>query len=386
VWLTASALGIPLGPLLGGWLLDNFWWGSVFLINVPLVVVAMLAVALWVPESHGDRNRRFDALGVVLSAAGLVSITYGIISAGDRGWSDPRSVATMIGGLVALGSFVVWERWTSRPLVDLVLFRSRAFTGGAVLATLASFAMLGLLFALPQFYSAVGGRDAFGSGLRLLPVIAGLLLGARTAEKIAARVGNRVVIAAGMILMAGALAAGARTGVSSGYGFVAAWITVAGIGLGCTMPPSMDVAMGALTVERSGVGNGLLQAMRQVGGAIGVAVLGTVLNGAYRDDLPAAAGAAVRESAASGVAVAAKLGDPGLVESVRAAFTHGMDVSLLVAAAVTLAGAVIAMLVLPGRNATPSSPPAPDAAGVSSAGASVPAMEGGPASLAESGS
>src|SRR4051794_18363103 len=184
IWLTASALGIPLGPLLGGWLLDNFWWGSVFLINVPLVGVALLAVALWVPESHGDRTRRFDLLGVLLSAAGLVALTYGIIEAGDRGWGDARSLLTMIGGAVLLGAFVVWQRRSRQPLVDLGLFRSRAFTGGAVLATVASFAMLGLLFALPQYFSAVGGQDAFGSGLRLLPVIGGLLLGARTAEKV----------------------------------------------------------------------------------------------------------------------------------------------------------------------------------------------------------
>src|SRR5689334_12118248 len=263
VWLTASALGIPLGPLLGGWLLDNFWWGSVFLINVPLVAIALVAVALWVPESHGDRTRRFDPLGVLLSAGGLVALTYGIIEAGDRGWGDARSPATMIGGAVLLVAFVLWQRRSPAPLVDLALFRSRAFTGGAVLATIASFAMLGLLFALPQFFSAVGGQDAFGSGLRLLPVIGGLLIGARTAEKVAARIGNRAVIAGGLALMTAALVVGSLTGAGSGYGFVAAWITAAGIGLGFTLPPSMDVALGALTAERSGVGNGLLQAMRQ---------------------------------------------------------------------------------------------------------------------------
>jgi DHA2 family multidrug resistance protein-like MFS transporter len=347
VWLTASALGIPLGPLLGGWLLDNFWWGSVFLINVPLVAIALVAVTLWVPESHGDRTRRFDLLGVLLSAAGLVALTYGIIEAGDRGWGDARSLLTMIGGAVLLGAFVVWQRRSRQPLVDLGLFRSRAFTGGAVLATVASFAMLGLLFALPQYFSAVGGQDAFGSGLRLLPVIGGLLLGARTAEKVAARVGNRLVIAGGLALMTAGLVVGSLTEASSGYGFVAVWISVAGIGLGFTLPPSMDVALGALTAERSGVGNGLLQAMRQVGGAIGVAVLGTVLSGAYRDDLPASAGDVARESPAAGVAQAP---DAGALDAVRAAFTHGMDVSLLVAAAVALAGAILALLMLPRRS------------------------------------
>ncbi|MFF5290407.1 MFS transporter [Paractinoplanes globisporus] len=349
VWLTASALGIPLGPLLGGWLLDNFWWGSVFLINVPLVAIALVAVTLWVPESHGDRARRFDPLGVLLSAAGLVAVTYGIIEAGDRGWGDGRSLATMVGGIVLLGLFVIWQRRNRTPLVDLDLFRSRAFTGGAVLATVASFAMLGLLFALPQYFSAVEGQDAFGSGLRLLPIIGGLLLGARTAEKIAARIGGRLVIAGGLALMTAAMVVGSLTGAGSGYGFVATWITVAGIGLGFTLPPSMDIALGALTPERSGVGNGLLQAMRQVGGAIGVAVLGTVLSGAYRDHLPAHVDETVRQSAASGAAVAEKAGDPGLLQAVQDAFTHGMDTSLLVAAAIAAAGAILAFVLLPAR-------------------------------------
>jgi DHA2 family multidrug resistance protein-like MFS transporter len=349
IWLTASALGIPLGPLLGGWLLDNFWWGSVFLINVPLVAVALLAVTLWVPESHGDRSRRFDPLGVVLSAAGLVALTYGIIEAGDRGWSDARSLITMIGGVLLLGGFVVAQRTVRSPLVDLALFRSRQFTGGAVLATVASFGMLGLMFSLPQFYSAVGGQDAFGSGLRLLPVIGGLLVGARTAEKLAARLGSRTVIAAGLSTMTVAMLIGATTSATSSYGFIAVWISLAGIGLGFTLPPAMDAALSALTPERSGVGNGLLQAMRQVGGAIGVAVLGTVLNSAYRGALPAAAGDAARESVAAGVATS----DAGMLDAVRAAFTHGMDVSLVVAAVVAGAGAVLALFMLPGRIKPP---------------------------------
>jgi MFS transporter, DHA2 family, multidrug resistance protein len=165
IWVTASALGIPLGPLLGGWLLDNFWWGSVFLINVPVVVAGVLALTLWLPESRGPRAR-IDLPGVALSTAGLVGVTYGIIEAGERGWSDARSLITLVAGVALLAAFVLWQRRAAHPLVDLTLFRNRAFTGGAVLATVASFAMLGLLFSLPQLFSAVGGHDAFGSGLR----------------------------------------------------------------------------------------------------------------------------------------------------------------------------------------------------------------------------
>jgi EmrB/QacA subfamily drug resistance transporter len=352
VWVTASALGIPLGPLLGGWLLDNFWWGSVFLINVPVVLAGIAALTAWLPESHGERGRRLDLGGIVTSAAGLVALTYGIIEAGDRGWGDARSLLSVAAGVVLLAGFTWWQRVNKAPLVDLALFRSRAFTSGAVLATIASFAMLGLLFSLPQFFSAIGGHDAFGSGLRLLPVIGGLVVGARLAERIARRVGARPVITVGLALIAVASFAGAFTTATTGFGYIAAWITVTGLGLGLTMPPSLDVAMSALTVSRSGVGNAVLQALRQVGGAVGVAVLGTVLNSGYRHDLPAGAPPVAREGISAGVAAGA--GDPGLLAAVRDAFVHGMDRSLIVAGAAALAGAILALIFVPGKAAEPA--------------------------------
>ncbi|GAA0477207.1 MFS transporter [Paractinoplanes deccanensis] len=352
IWVTASALGIPLGPLLGGWLLDNFWWGSVFLINVPVVLLGVIALALWMPESRGAAGR-VDALGIVASTAGLVGMTYGIISVGSRGWSDGRSLSTIAAGLVLLAGFVLWQRRTSSPLVDLRLFSSRAFTGGAVLATIGSFAMLGLLFTLPQFFSAVGGHDAFGSGLRLLPVIGGLVIGARAADKLRSRFATRTVIAAGLLLIAAGSFLGMRTEVHTPYGYLALWITLAGLGLGLTMPPSLDAALGALPTDRSGVGNAVLQATRQVGGAIGVAVLGTVVNSGYRSGLPLEAPSVVRESVSSGAEVATRLGDGRLLASVQQAFTHGMSLSLLVAGVIAALGAALAVAVMPRRTPAP---------------------------------
>jgi MFS transporter, DHA2 family, multidrug resistance protein len=354
VWVTATALGIPLGPLVGGWLLDNFWWGSVFLINVPLVLLAVGAIALWVPESHGDRTRRFDPLGVLLSAGGLIAMTYGVIEAGERGWTDPRSLITIVAGVATLIGFVFWQRKAAAPLIDLQLFRSRGFTWGSVLATIAGFGMFGLLFSLPQFFQTIGGHDALGSGLRLLPVIGGLMVGARIAGRLVPRLGAKLIVAFGLLLIAAGLVSGAATGPDTGYGYVAIWITVAGLGLGFTMPPAMNAALGALSAERSGVGSGLMQAMRQVGSAVGVAILGTVLNAGYRDrvdvsHLPAQAAGAVKDSASAGVAVAGRLGDPGLLESVRSAFTHGMDLSLVAAAGVAIVGAVLALIYLPSQ-------------------------------------
>jgi DHA2 family multidrug resistance protein-like MFS transporter len=359
VWITANALGIPLGPLLGGWLLDHFHWGAVFLINLPIVALGLIAVAVLVPESHGDRERRFDLPGIALSATGLVALTYGIIEAGERGWDDVLAWPAIGLGAAALTALVFWQRRAPAPLIDLGLFRDRTFTAGTVLATIAGFAFFGLLFALPQLFQAVGGADALGTGLRLLPVIGGLMAGARIAEKAAARYGARVVIAAGLAIMAVALVAGSATRAGTDYGWTAVWITAAGIGLGLTMPTAMTIVIGTLDAERGGAGNALVQAVRQVGSAIGVAVLGMVMNAGYRaavdlDGLPPEAAGAVRDSAASGVAVAQRAGDPVLLASVRDAFVHGMDISLLAAGAVAAAGVVLALTVLPRTGAEPA--------------------------------
>ncbi|HET7518413.1 MAG TPA: MFS transporter, partial [Actinomycetes bacterium] len=173
VWASANAIGIPLGPILGGWLLDHYWWGSVFLINVPVIALALAAVTMLLPESRAAVPPRIDLLGVVLSSLGLVGLTYGVIEAGDNGWSDPGTVATIAAGVLLLACFVAWQlrlshRPDGQPLIDLSLFRSASFTWGATLATLVSFAMFGVLFTMPQYFQAVIGADALGTGLRLL--------------------------------------------------------------------------------------------------------------------------------------------------------------------------------------------------------------------------
>ena len=256
IWVMANSLGIPLGPVLGGWLLDNYRWGSVFLINLPLVAVGLVAVALLIPATRGHRSGRIDVLGIVLSGAGLVSLTYGFVAAGERGWGDAVTLGCIAGGAVLLAVFVAWQTRTTDPLVDLGLFRSPPFTWGTVLATLASFALMGLLFVLPQLFQAVQGADALQTGLRLLPIIGGLLVGAKVAERLDRRGRARVTVAVGFVLMLAGLALGAFTGVGDGYGYTAIWVSLVGLSIGFTLPPVMGLALGALTVERSGSGSG----------------------------------------------------------------------------------------------------------------------------------
>src|SRR5580658_3178826 len=372
---SATFISFPIGPIVGGYLLDHFWWGSVFLINVPVVALALIAVAVLLPESRSEQRLRIDGGGVLLSSAGLAGLTYGFIRAGQDGWTDALALATIFAGVVVLGLFVAWERWltqragTVRPLIELRLFRSAGFTWGTILATLVSFAMFGIFFAMPQYFQEVRGTDAMGSGLRLLPMIGGMGLGMISSTRLASPrkagdgparpplAGAKALVTIGFTLMAVTLGVGATTTVSSGTGFAAAWFAVFGLGLGLAMPQAMNAALSALSAERSGSGSALISAMRQVGATIGVAVLGTVLGSVYRAHLsvaglPAAAASAAKGSVVAGVQVAHELGSAALLASARNAFVHGMDTMLWVCAGITLVSAILALIFLPQRAAT----------------------------------
>ncbi len=353
---TAAMLGYPIGPLLGGWMLTRFDWSWVFLINVPVVVLALVAVTVLLPESRSSIRQRIDVGGVVLSAGGLALLTYGVINVGDRGWSDGAALAEIAGGALALAAFVLWERRITAPLVDLRLFRSNDFSWGTTLSSLVSFAMFGLLFAVPLYFQVVRGTDAQGSGIRLLPLIAGLLIGGAAADRLAARVGARVVAAVGFALLAAGLAFGATTSVATGDAQTAAWIALSGLGLGLALPTTIDTALGAVSKDSSGVSTGVLQAFRMVGGVLGAAILGAIINSTYRGQLDQAVSPAAarspRDSAVAGVDAATAAHSQGLLDAVREAFVSGMDRTLWISAALMVAGAVLALAFRPSAAET----------------------------------
>ncbi|MET9210965.1 MULTISPECIES: MFS transporter [unclassified Nocardia] len=353
IWVTSTAVGLPLGPILGGWLLQHFWWGSVFLINVPLVVAGALAVATLVPESRGDTGSRIDPAGAALSAAGMLGLTYGFIRIGERDWADAVGWLAVAGGVALLGAFLWWQRRCAHPLIDVGLFAAPGFRWGTAFSILVSFAMFGMFFTVPQYFQAVLEVDALGSGLRLLPLIGGLVLGSRLVDVLLPRLGVRVVLTAGFLVLAGGIGLGALTRVDSGYGLTALWTTVLGAGMGLVMPAAMGLAMGELTAARSGSGSALLQALRQAGGTIGVAVLGTVLATTYRTELGALNREPIADGVTAGVAVAHRAGDPAMLAQVRHAFVAGMDTMLGVCAVLCLGAAVVAAWVLRGRAAAP---------------------------------
>jgi MFS transporter, DHA2 family, multidrug resistance protein len=381
----STFIGYPLGPILGGWLLDHYWWGSVFLINVPIVVLALAAVIFLMPESRGYGKFRIDVAGVVISSAGLIALTYGVIRAGQDGWSDLLAAGAMLAGVVLLAAFVTWERIVGhrvggQPLVDLNLFRSRGFTWGTTLSTMISFALFGLTFAMPQFFLDVKGLNSLASGLRMLPLIGGLAIGLGIGQRLQSPrrpvdggparpplAGVRPVGAGGFAIMAAALAVGTATSATSGAAFTSAWFALTGFGLGLAMPTMLNAALSALTPARSGSGSALMTAMRQVGATIGVAVLGTVLSSVYRSKLtlpalPADVVAAARSSVGTGVAVALRLRSPQLLDAAHAAYASGVDVMLWVCAAIAIAAALLAALFLP-RQPGSAAPVAAAAAG-----------------------
>ncbi|MER7173042.1 MFS transporter [Streptomyces mesophilus] len=350
----ASALGMPLGPIIGGWLLDHFWWGSVFLINVPMVAIGVLACAFLLPETRDPSSPSVDAVSTVLTVGGLGALTYGIIEAPVRGWGDPLVVGGLAASVLLIGGLVARGRRAERPMLDLKLLGHRPFLLNTLVATLVMFVLSGLLFLLPPYLQAVLGHDAFGTGLRLLPLIGGLVVAAKASQPLVERVGARAVICTGLVVLTFAALLGARTTVESGYGFTALWLTIAGAGFGFAMMPAMTAAIGALPRDRAGSGSGLLMTVRQVGGAIGIALLGSLLAGVFAGRLdtgrlPVDLADRAGESVVAAKVVARQLGDETLAASADAGYVHGMVVVLLVCAGAALVTAALAAWLLPRR-------------------------------------
>jgi EmrB/QacA subfamily drug resistance transporter len=361
VWSAANFLALPLGPILGGWLLSNYWWGWVFLLNLPIALIGLIAVLALVRESPAPEEPGLDGVGIATSVAGLTGVTYGLIEAGLHGWGSTPVLLPIAAGLALLAAFRSWERRLARtpggqPLVDPSLFRSRSFTWGVILQAVAVVAMVGVLFTMPQYFQAVLGTDAMGAGLRLLPLIAGLVATALPADRLARSIGAKLTVTVGFLLIAAGLALGTTTAVHSSGSIIATWMALVGAGMGLVMATAASAALVELPEERSGVGSAVMQAINKVGAPFGAAVLGSILSAAYVSQLDLTGLSApdaheARESVFGGLAVAHQATSSKLLGSVEAAFTHGLDQSLLVSAGVALAGAVLAALFLPSTSA-----------------------------------
>jgi MFS transporter, DHA2 family, multidrug resistance protein len=359
VWAAANFLALPVGPILGGWLLTNFWWGWVFLLNVPVALLGLLAALALVPESRAPVRPGLDPFGIVTSTVGLVGLTYGAIEAGRNGWTDTSSTYPIAAGVVVLLIFFLWEGWLGRrphgrPMINLALFRSAAFTWSVILMTIMGLGMVGVIFTMPQYFQGVMKLDAMGSGMRLLPLIGGLVLGAVPADRVARLLGVKITAAFGFALLIGGMLVGSMTSVGSDDVFIGSWMAVVGGGMGLTLATAASTALSELSPEHSGVGSAVMQAIQKMGGPLGTAILGSVLSTIYQGELdvtglPPAAAEAARSSLFGGLAVAGRLHSPELLSAVRVAFVDGMDTALLVGAGIAGVGFLLTLLFLPQR-------------------------------------
>ncbi|MCX4747035.1 MFS transporter [Kitasatospora sp. NBC_01287] len=351
--LTASvAAGAPFGPLIGGLLLRHYWWGSVFLINLPLVAIGLVACLVLLPESKDPAAPRLDLLSALLGAAGLAALTYGIIEGPARGWSDPLVLVPLIGSLPALTALVLRSRRQAHPMLDLGLLTDPVYRWAGIAVFLVSLVMLGAFFILPIYFQGVLGSDALGTGVRMMPMMAGLVAAARLGEKLHHRLGSRALISLGLLLLAAALLVGSRTGDGDGFGFAACWTPFFGAGLGLSLIPASAAAMTHLPKDRAGVGSGLLQTLRQVGGAFGVAVFGSLLSGVYQgalhtDGLSGALAHTAGQSVLAADSIAAQLARPALAHAAHHAYVHGMDMVLIASGILAALSAVLVALRMP---------------------------------------
>ena len=360
-WAAVAGLGIALGPIAGGWLVDHADWHWVFLVNVPIAVLALAAGRVLVPESRDPKPDRVDLPGAALSTLGLTALLWAVIEAPDRGWTDGPILGAFAAAAVVLGLFVAWELRTPTPMLDVRLFRNARFSAASGAIGLAFFGLFGTLFFTTQYLQSVHGFSPLEAGVWSLPIAAGLAMGGPLSARIGARVGAKFLVSGGLAIVAGGLALYATAGPKSGFALIGGAEAILGLGIGLAMTPATDSIMGTLPPERASVGSALNDAVRQVGGALGVAVLGSVLSSHYRDGMDGAtngltgpAGHAAHDSVAGASAVADRIGGAAgqaLHHTANLAFVEGMQIAMLVAAAVTAVGALIALVLLPSRGA-----------------------------------
>src|ERR1019366_8565261 len=361
-WSAVAGVGIVIGPTLGGLLLTHFWWGSVFLINVPLVALALAGVLLTVPETAEPGGHRLDIPGTLLVAGALFAIAHAIIEAPTRGWTSAATLAETVAGLAALGVFVWWELRIEHPLIDLRVFAVRAFSTAAASVTVIFFALFGSLFVLTQYLQLVHGYSPLSAGVRALPFAFAMAAASPLSPVLAKRLGARVVIPAGMARMGLGLLDLSTAGVHTAYLPIAIAVAVMGAGMGLVMAPASTIIMTTVPAHQAGAGSAINDTIREVGGALGVAIVGSMAAAVYRSRLgsvlPTAqhAPGQVIHQATSSVAAADIIGrhvggvqGSQLVSAAHSAFVTAMATGIRVAAAVALVSAIGAIFALPRR-------------------------------------
>ena len=375
IWSGTTGIGVALGPILGGILLAHFWWGSVFLVNVPVALCGLIASIWLIPNSKNPASMRPDPVGAVLSILGLGLLLWAIIEAPGRGWTSPLIAGSLAGALVVIVSFVVWERRIDHPMLPLRFFANHRYSAAIAALALVLFALLGMFFLMTQYLQFVLGYSPLEAGIRIAPVALTLLVIAPFSVVAARRIGTKVVVASGLVMIALGLGLLSTTTVAGQYRDCIIPFIIVGVGVALSLAPCTESVMGSLPKEEAGVGSASNDTSMQVGGALGVGVLGTVLNLRFVHLMApavshAGVSASVREviesSVGAALAVAAhapgKLGDD-LALLARQSFVSAMDVALVIASVVVGGAAVLVVALLPNRGSDLTSRGSPPGGG-----------------------
>jgi EmrB/QacA subfamily drug resistance transporter len=372
IWAAVAGMGIAIGPISGGWLLENFAWSSIFLVNIPIVVGGLIAGAILIPESRDPEPKALDFMGAGLSIAGLTAIVWGLIEASERGWTNSTILGAFAIGAAILAVFVAWERRSDHPMLDVSVFGNRRFSAASMAVGFVFFALMGVVYFLTTYLQSVMGYSALEAGIRMLPVAGGLIAATKLSVEATKRVGTKVVVAAGLATVGSALYVLGTCGVDTGYGRVAMALALMGVGMSLAMSPATESIMGSLPKAKAGIGSAMNDVVREVGGTLGVAVLGSVLASSYGDGmdgavagLPSGAAEAASDSVGGAHEVAGHMGGHAAARLIHLAdqsFVDAMTTTATLAAGVALMGALIAAAFLPSRARTGAPVLAPAAA------------------------
>lgn len=363
IWAGLNSIGIALGPIIGGLIIDNIGWKWVFLVNLPIAAVALITGWFLVPDSRNPQSRPIDIVGTILSALGLASLVFGLIQGGRWGWIHPGIIGSLVGSAVVLVTFYLWEKHTEYPMLDVSFFRNARFSAGVGTVSIMALAMMGLSFALTLYLQFVREYTALETGLRQIPFAFGMFFGAGLADRFVSKFGTTRVIFVGFLGTATVGALVAFWGVETAYWQLGLILFGIGLFLGNIAAPAADAVMGALPEERAGIGSAMNSASRIIAGALGVAVLGTTLSDIYTSSFEKAATAfsslpaeiikTASDSVGAAVTVAAQLpagtGD-ALALAAKNSFMDGWQVMAFVTCALSIIGVLVILKFMPARN------------------------------------
>jgi EmrB/QacA subfamily drug resistance transporter len=375
VWSAVSGMGVAAGPISGGWLLEHFWWGSIFLVNIPVLVLAIIATLIVVPESRDQFVPRLDWLGLALSIASMAALVFTIIEAAEFGWLSARTIAGFIVSILLLVGFVLWELRVAHPLLPVRIFRNLRFSAASVSVTSAFFALFGFVFLITQYFQLVRGYTPLQAGVRTLPVAVSIAVSSVVSPKLVERVGTKLVVSGGLALMAVGFFWVSFASAGTPYLEIVGQMMCLGVGLGSTTAPATESIMGSLSLGKAGVGSAVNDTTRELGGTLGVAVIGSVFSSVYVNalntkpiftSLTDTQRELSKDSIVAAANIARELGSNGraFFTEVSNSFLSGLSVACLVVAGVALAGSLFAWRFLPSHAAhAPSQAPSQNGTG-----------------------